>query len=131
MAVPDFQSVMRPMLELAADGKEHSITEARETLANTFGLTEDERKALLPSGRQSMFKNRVAWAKVYLTRAGALESTKRGFFRIADRGRVLLREVPERITIRVTAAPARKQEKQSAKAETRESTGSSMKTDLA
>src|SRR5258708_1139531 len=91
---------MRPMLELAADGKEHSITEAQETLADVFGLTAEERKALLPSGRQSMFKNRVAWAKVYLTRAGALEATKRGYFRIADRGRQLLREVPERITIR-------------------------------
>src|SRR5258708_33805204 len=91
---------MRPMLELAADGKEHSITEAQETLADVFGLTAEERKALLPSGRQSMFKNRVAWAKVYLTRAGALEATKRGYFRISDRGRQLLREVPERITIR-------------------------------
>jgi restriction system protein len=100
LAIPDFQSVMRPMLEIAADGKEHSITEARETLADVCGLTEEERKALLPSGRQSMFKNRVAWAKVYLTRAGALEATKRGYFRIADRGRQLLREVPERITIR-------------------------------
>jgi len=100
LAIPDFQSVMRPMLELAADGKEHSITEAQETLADVFGLTAEERKALLPSGRQSMFKNRVAWAKVYLTRAGALEATKRGYFRIADRGRQLLREVPERITIR-------------------------------
>jgi restriction system protein len=100
LPIPDFQSVMRPMLELASDGNEHSITEAREELADTFGLTENEKKALLPSGRQSMFKNRVAWAKVYLTRAGTLEATKRGYFRITDRGRQLLREVPERITIR-------------------------------
>jgi restriction system protein len=91
---------MRPLLELASDGKEHSLAEAREKLGETFLLTEDEKKALLPSGKQATFTNRVAWARVYLGQAGALESPKRGYLRITDRGRQLLKDVPERITIR-------------------------------
>jgi len=100
MAIPDFQSVMRPLLELASDGKEHSLAEAREKLGEIFRLSEEEKKALLPSGKQATFTNRVAWARVYLGQAGALESPKRGYLRISDRGRQLLRDVPERITIR-------------------------------
>lgn len=85
MAVPDFQTLMRPLLELASDGKEHSLRDAREALGNRFKLTDDERKALLPS-RQPIFGNRVAWAKVYLQRAGLLDTPLRGHFKISDRG---------------------------------------------
>src|SRR5438876_11840876 len=92
---------MRPLLELAQDGKEHTLSEARESLAAKFKLTEDDRKALLPSGRSARFNNRVAWARVCLGQAGALESPRRGSFRITDRGRELLKAVPGRITIRV------------------------------
>ena len=101
MSIPDFQSLMRPLLELAQDGKEHTISEAREDLARKFKVTEEERKAVLPSGRAARFNNRVAWARVYLGQAGALESPRRGSFRITDRGRELLKSVPDRITIRV------------------------------
>jgi restriction system protein len=94
MAIPDFQSIMRPMLELAADGKEHSLVEAREALAQKFKLSEEEQSELLPSGRQARFTNRVAWAKVYLGQAGALEIPKRGWFQISDRGRQLLSNLP-------------------------------------
>lgn len=100
MPIPDFQSVMRPLLELASDGKEHSLAEAREKLAEIFRLTEEEKKQLLPSGKQATFTNRVAWARVYLGQAGALESPRRGYLRISERGRQLLKDVPERITIR-------------------------------
>jgi restriction system protein len=61
---------MRPLLEMARDGKEHALSEARENLAERFKLTEDDRNALLPSGRASRFNNRVAWARVYLGQAG-------------------------------------------------------------
>ena len=100
MAIPDFQSVMRPLLELAADGNEHSLSTARESLANKFSLTEEEKKALLPSGKQPTFTNRVALGKVYLSQAGALNSPRRGYFRITERGRELLERVSGRITIR-------------------------------
>ena len=100
MAIPDFQTIMRPLLELASDGKEHSLSEAREKLARNFGLTEEDKKALLPSGKQATFTNRVAWARVYLGQAGVLESPRRGYFRITNRGRELLKDVPQRITIK-------------------------------
>lgn len=99
MAIPDFQTIMRPLLEFAADGNPHSIREAREVLAQRFRLTEEEKKSLLPSGRQRIFDNRVAWAKVYLNHAGLLDTPQRGQFKISERGRKALKEAPERITI--------------------------------
>ena len=100
MPVPDFQSIMRPLLDFASDGKEHSLAEARQSLSLAFHLTDEEEKLLLPSGRQAMFTNRVAWAKVYLSQAGALETTRRGHFQITDRGRDLLQKVASRVTIK-------------------------------
>lgn len=97
MAIPDFQSLMRPLLELAQDGRDHTLSEARDVLARQFELTDKDRSELLPSGRQRRFDNRVAWAKVHMDRAGVLTSPKRGLFRITDRGKTLLRERPERI----------------------------------
>ena len=100
VAIPDFQTLMLPFLRFASDGNEHAMSEAREALAEQFGLTAEQRAALLPSGRQAVFDNRVAWAKVYLQRAGLLDSPRRGHFRISDRGREVLRDPPDRITIR-------------------------------
>ena len=77
---------MYPLLELAADGEVHSMDEAYEVLAERFRLTEEERAELLPSGRQSRYENRVGWARTYLTKAGLLESTGRGQFKITPRG---------------------------------------------
>jgi restriction system protein len=99
MAIPDFQTLMLPLLELTADGKERSIQEAREILASKFGLSDEERKTLLPSGRQAIFSNRVAWAKTYLQQAKILDSPRRGYFQISDRGKEVLGQRPERITV--------------------------------
>jgi len=98
--IPDFQTIMLPILEFAADGQEHSIRDAREALAERFELSEPERKQRLPSGQQSVFDNRVAWAKSYLQQAGALDSHRRGHFQISQRGKDILREPPQRITIK-------------------------------
>ena len=100
MAVPDFQSLMLPLLKFSADGEEHSMQEAREGLAEIMGLSQEDLEKRLPSGRQSTFANRVAWAKVYLTQAGVLESPKRGKFHISNRGRQILIEAPDRISIK-------------------------------
>src|SRR5215467_9356356 len=99
VSIPDFQTIMKPLLQLASDGKQHSNGEAREALARTFKLTDEERNALLPSGRQGIFLNRVAWAKAYLQQAGLLEAPQRGHFKITERGRQALKDAPERITI--------------------------------
>jgi restriction system protein len=100
MAVPDFQSLMLPLLRMAADGKEHPVAEARARLAAELRLTEAEQNELLPSKRQTRYGNRVAWAKVYLEQAGLLDSPRRGHFLITERGRDVLKAPPERINIR-------------------------------
>lgn len=101
MAVPDFQSLMLPLVEFAADGQEHSLNEAREFLAKRLGVTDEEREELLPSGRQAVFDNRVAWAKTYLQQAGLLNSSRRAHFQITDRGRQILAEKPDKIDIKL------------------------------
>ena len=100
MAIPDFQSIMLPLLQFCADGIEHTNREALDTLAKEFGLTEEEQKQLLPSGQQCVIDNRVAWARAHMKMAGLLENTKRGVFRITERGQDVLRKKPEEINLR-------------------------------
>ena len=90
MSIPDYQTIMLPLLKFAADGKVHALREATQFLAREFKLTEEELKELLPSGTQRLFNNRVAWAGTYLRKAGLLESKKRGYFNITKRGREAL-----------------------------------------
>jgi len=100
MAVPDFQTIMFPLLKFSGDEKEHTINSTSEFLAgNVFHLTEEERKELLPSGIQSRFKNRVGWARTYLAKAGLLKVTGRGKFCITDTGKKVLLENPSSINI--------------------------------
>lgn len=86
MAVPGFQQVLMPLLSLAADGKEYSLRGAIELLADEFHLSDEDRKELLPSGSQATFDNRVGWARTYMKKAGLLETPKRGYLKITDRG---------------------------------------------
>jgi len=92
--------MMLPLLRFAADGNEHSLREAIEGLAGQFGLTDAERKELLPSGQQPTFDNRVAWARTYLGKAGLMEPTRRGYFRITQRGRDVLVKNPAEINVK-------------------------------
>ncbi|MEN9417614.1 MAG: Mrr restriction system protein, partial [Pseudomonadota bacterium] len=87
--IPDYQSLMRPVLAFAAAG-ETKIGDAVEQLADKLGLTPEERAQLLPSGKQTMFANRVHWAKTYLVKAGLAEGTRRGYYRITPRGQAVL-----------------------------------------
>lgn len=100
MAIPDFQSIMLPLLELASDGKEHSIRDAVEALARRFDLTAEERRQMLPSGAQATFDNRVHWSRSYLKQAGLLGNPKRGVFCISPAGRKVLSENPKRIDLK-------------------------------
>ena len=90
MGIPDYQTLFLPVLRATSDGKEHTTAEIREFVATELKLTPEEIAQKLPSGAQTVFANRVAWSVVYLSKAGALERTKRGIFRITDRGRSLL-----------------------------------------
>jgi restriction system protein len=101
MAIPDFQTVMLPFLQVVADGAEHTLRDVVEQLADYFKLTEEERKELLPSGSQFTFSNRVGWARTYMSKAGLLESSRRGFFRITERGHSLLGQAPSAVNIRL------------------------------
>jgi restriction system protein len=102
MAVPDYQSVMLPLLQFAGQKQtEISTSEAMEALAKELSLTEDDLKEMLPSGIQSTFFNRVGWASTYLKKAGLLEATRRGFYQITDRGKALLKKQPNIINIKL------------------------------
>jgi len=100
MAIPDFQSVMLPLMRYCADGKEHAISETTDALADQFKLTDEERKALLPSGVQEIFRNRVAWAKSHLKMAGLLANPKRGIYKITERGLEIVRKNPPLINLK-------------------------------
>ena len=104
MSIPDFQTLMLPLLQLASDGKEHTIREAEATLAAEFQLSEEERSQLLSSSRQRLFYNRISWAKVYLQQAGLLISSRRGCFQISENGQRVLADKPSRITIKFLEA---------------------------
>lgn len=96
MAVPDYQSLMLPVL-LSSSSGEQRIGEVVERLATELGLTPEDRGQLLPSGRQTLLANRVHWAKTYLGKAGLIESTRRGHFKITPRGQQVIAKRPARI----------------------------------
>jgi restriction system protein len=98
MPIPDYQSLMLPVLEVAAEG-ETSAPEVEQKLANKFGLSTEERSQLLPSGRQRVLHNRVHWAKFYMDKAGLLVSPRRGRFIATEVGRALLATKPHRIDV--------------------------------
>lgn len=98
--IPDYQSIMLPLLKYAGDKNEHHIRDAIDQLTNEFGLTEEESKEFVPSGQQLTFDNRVSWAKTYLKKAGLVESTRRGYFRITERGVSVLEDRPDKINMK-------------------------------
>tara|TARA_R110000868_G_scaffold369315_1_gene632633 strand:- start:45626 stop:46504 length:879 start_codon:yes stop_codon:yes gene_type:complete len=88
---------MLPLLKHISDGKIHTVRILKDTLADYLELSDEERQKLLPSGQQTVFHNRVAWAKTYMERAGLLETITRGQFTITDRGREVLNSSVDRI----------------------------------
>jgi restriction system protein len=97
MPIPDYQTLMLPVLSIVGDGQEHRFRDVVEQLATEFQLTDEERNTLLPSGTAPIFDNRVGWARTYLKQAGVVESHKRGYFNITERGALLLARNPLRI----------------------------------
>ena len=101
MAIPDFQSLMLPLMQLIADGQPHEMRLATETLGQQFQLTPAEWQEMLPSGRAPLFYNRLAWAKTHLKKAGLIEQPRRGVIAISARGKQVLASKPSRIDIRL------------------------------
>jgi restriction system protein len=101
MAVPDFQSFFKPILEIAADGKEHTIKEARDKVKAVMKLTDEDITEMLPSGTQSKFDNRLSWSVSYFVQAKVLERPRRAYFKVTDRGRELHKKNHEKIDVSV------------------------------
>src|SRR5574341_1539412 len=99
MAVPNFQDMMLPFLQIAGDEQEHSFGETLEVLAQQMGLSGEDLRETLPSG-QSRFDNRAGWARTHLKKAGLLESTGSGRFRITSRGVEVMKRKPARIDLK-------------------------------
>src|SRR4051794_9736104 len=97
VAIPDYQTLMRPLLAAYEDGQERPVAQARDQLAAQFGVTDEERAEMLPSGKGRKWKNRVGWAATYLYRSGLLARPRRSVYRITDRGRAVLQDNPERV----------------------------------
>ena len=97
MSVPDYQTLIRPLLAFGADGSEKDIKDAIAGLAGQFHLTEEELGQLQPSGKVTVFSNRVHWARTYLDKAGAIKKTRRSHFVITERGQQLLAQHLDRI----------------------------------
>ncbi len=101
VAVPDFQTLMRPMLVSPEGGEDRTITSIRADLAERFSLDQAELDEMIPSGRVTTFQNRVGWAATYLYRTKLIDRPKRAVYRITDRGRQVLAENPERVDLKV------------------------------
>ncbi len=99
MTIPDYQTLMLPILQLTGDQKIHSLKQTTEELAKNFGLSEAELAEMLPSARKTRFYDRVGWAGTYLRKAGLLSAPQRGKFQITERGLEVLKNPPEKITV--------------------------------
>lgn len=103
MAIPDYQSMMQPILAVAVDGRPYPVADLVAAMEDHFRLTPDERTALLPSGTQRTIANRVQWAVSYLSHAGLLDRVARGQVSITDRGRQLVNTGVARVDVKVLA----------------------------
>jgi restriction system protein len=100
MPIPDYQSLMLPLLRFAGDQQEHSLRQALNTLSDQLNLTIQERRVLLPNSRQPIFYNRLEWARVFMFKAGLLAPTPQRHFRITRRGLEVLKTNPAKIDVK-------------------------------
>ena len=99
MAIPDYQTIILPLLKFYSDNQEHSFRDAVEEMAKEFKLTDQERKELLPSGQQEIFDNRVGWARTYMKKACLIDPTRRGHNKITQRGLDVIKQKPQKINV--------------------------------
>lgn len=127
--IPDYQSIMLPLLKYISDGKEYRIRDVTDDLAVHLGVNEEEKKELLPSGAAPVFYNRTAWAKTYLKKAGLIDSRKQGVISITSRGKQVLNSNPAHIDVKflkqfpefITFQTSKKDGEQGESSETEES----------
>jgi restriction system protein len=95
-AMPDYQSIMLPLLKLLSDAEAHRTVDLINQVGDEFQLTDDQRLERLPSG-QARLASRVGWARTYMARAGLMETVARGSVRLTERGKAVLAEGSARI----------------------------------
>ncbi|QJW89754.1 restriction endonuclease [Spirosoma taeanense] len=100
MPVPDYQSIMLPLLKLVSDKQEYKLNDVTDILSEQFNLSEEEKSELLPSGQSLLFSNRVGWARTYLKKAGLLDAPRRAAIIITERGINVLKQQPAKIDVR-------------------------------
>ena len=100
MSVPDFQSLMLPVLEALIDDEETSFYDVRKRIAESKNLTDDDLREMLPSGRQQLYANRVSWAATHLKHAGLIEHARRGVWRLTKKGKMLLADAPSHLSMK-------------------------------
>ncbi|MBO0938463.1 winged helix-turn-helix domain-containing protein [Fibrella sp. HMF5335] len=101
MPIPDYQTLMLPLLKHVSDQREYKLNDVVDALSVEFNLTEEEKNELLPSGQTFLFGSRVGWARTYLKKAGLLESPKRATVVITERGLTILAQKPLRVDARL------------------------------
>lgn len=101
MAVPDFQTMMLPILRLAKENTEISVSNTAPFLAKYYNLTETERAERVPSGQQTKLINRISWVFAHFHKAELLKKQRRGVYEITDRGKDLIEQNPEKITLKI------------------------------
>jgi len=99
MPIPDFQTIMRPLLDSISDGLEYNIKDIKQKLVDYFKLTDEELREKIPSQRAYLFNNRLGWANTYLKKAGLIFSERRGFLQITNSGKEFLKRHPNGIKI--------------------------------
>ena len=95
--IPSFEELFLPILRELADGKEHLASELRDRVATETGVTAEDRKIYLPSGRDRTYDNRVGWAVKNLRVAGLVRSPAHGVYQITSDGADLLASAPGRL----------------------------------
>jgi restriction system protein len=97
--IPGFQTLMLPLLKQLKDGKSYSADELIEAIAKEFRISDDEQKKLLPSGKDYVFRNRLAWARTHLKKAGLIDNPIRGYWKITESGLNVLKQNPVLINV--------------------------------
>lgn len=98
--IPDFQTIMLPLLTILKDGNEHSLQDVIKAISDQFNLSEEERIQLLPSANQTMISNRVGWARTYLKKANLLDTPKRGVLKITEDGIAILSKALTKVDVK-------------------------------
>jgi restriction system protein len=103
VSIPDFQTLMRPVLVAIQGDEPKSHAQIRDTVASALNVSDEDRQVMLPSGKQALFTNRVAWAITHMSQAGLLNRPQRGRYLLSERGQKVLQAHPERVDMSVLA----------------------------